>query len=173
MERLVLNRIHHLNDGYLPWTSGLLTIEYLFGLPGAKHWWERVTDSFMQKICKHWLLQTSKDRVEADRIFTYMNSINESIKFEIEHPKNWKLSLLDFTESIKDDTSAFTFYKTLEKISIWPHFKSAFPTSAKTSFIRNELQRIIERCTDPYAKKFAIQGFKRMLKTNEYPENLI
>ena len=91
----------------------------------------------------------------------------------MELPKDGKLSLLDFTISIDNGESQFSFYKKPERKETWPHFKSAVPTASKQAFIRNKRNRITERCSDTNVKKAEIKRFNQMLSRRGYPAELL
>ena len=102
------------------------------------------------------VLLLTTDREAANQFFELMNKADENIKFEIEHPKsNNSLSLLDFTLNINSRSGQvkFCFYKKASKKNTFPHANSALPLQTKHNIIRNEANRIEERCTDEEVKK--------------------
>ena len=72
------------------------------------------------------------------------------IQFKIKHPDNTEsLSLLDFKIQISPTGKIYSsFYRKPNTKNLFMHFKSALPLSAKTNYIRNEIKRIHNRCSE-------------------------
>ena len=103
-----------------------------------------------------------------------LNSQNENVKFEIELPSNDNcLSLLDFTISTNNSRPSFEFYKKSARKNTFVHFRSNIANGTKMAIIRNERNRITERCTNPNSKNEHLQNFDNILRLNGYPESFI
>ena len=68
--------------------------------------------------------------------------------------------LLDFKMQISPSGEIYSsfYWKTTTK-NLFMHFKSALPLSAKTNYIRNEIKRIHNRCTEEKDKSTQIAHF--------------
>lgn len=122
------------------------------------------------------ILLLTVNKEEAENIFAIMNSINQNITFEIEHPdENNTLSLLDFSINIDKNTGnqTFNFYKKTAKKDLFVNFKSALPTSSKLNYINNEIDRISTRCTKRKDREEQIKNFESVLIKNDYPTTFI
>ena len=109
------------------------------------------------------------DKEAADEIHTRINNVDPHIKFEIEHPVNGALSLLDFTVTLQRDGEAhFCFYRKEAKKNTFIHRRSAMPEACKTNSIMNEIARIEERCTTDEDKRENINTFRQQLSTRGY-----
>ena len=114
------------------------------------------------------------NREEAEMIFRSLNSQHPNIKFEIEHPINNSLSLLDFTSTIHDNGNVyFEFYKKKARMEVFVNCESAIPTSSKMNIIKNETKRITQRCTENEDLKKHMHQFVKVLKRNGYDEKVI
>ena len=122
-------------------------------------------------------MTSSKD--EADKIFKAFNEANAHIKFEIEHPSSGtagtnKIALLDFQIEIDDcGDQTFSFYKKGAKGPLFPHFRSAISFASKVACIKNEIQRISERCTKSDERSAHLREFRTVLAKNGYPAHTI
>ena len=67
----------------------------------------------------------------------------------------------------------FEFFKKSARKNIFVNFNSNLPKHSKISFIRNEYKRIEKRCTKKETLHQNIQEFDRVLRLNDYPENVI
>lgn len=115
------------------------------------------------------------DEAAAMKILELMNQQHPNIEFEIEHPINngRTLKLLDFEFSITDEGKAtFNFYKKRAKKPLFVHCESALPSQTKRNIIRNEVDRIRERCSDSGDLASNLNEFKRILMSNGYPYNV-
>ena len=84
------------------------------------------------------------------------------------------LSLLDFNVTITDDgNSTFEFYKKPAKKPTFVHHKSAQPLKFKNNIIRNERNRISQRCTASSAKEKHNKEFDNILRLKGYSHDLI
>jgi predicted GIY-YIG superfamily endonuclease len=104
-----------------------------------------------------------------------MNSLNASIKFELELPSNDNtLKLIDFQFSLENDQQPkFQFYKKAAKKDIFVNYHSTLPKSQKANIIENEKKRIKERCSDPVVKRAKLLEFENILRLNDYPVTFI
>ena len=103
----------------------------------------------------------------------WIKHAHPKIKFEIEKPTRTELglslSLLDFNVTITDDgNSTFEFYKKPAKNPTFVHHKSAQPLKFKNNIIRNERNRISQRCTASSAKEKHNKEFDNILRLNGY-----
>ena len=92
------------------------------------------------------------DEQGADEFHLAMNSAHPKIKFEIEKPiqsdNGLSLALLDFKVTIKaSGDTEFDFYRKSARKSTFVHYKSAIPGNTKRNIIKNEINRIRERCS--------------------------
>jgi hypothetical protein len=113
------------------------------------------------------------DEEEAKNIYRHMNKQNKNIKFEIELPKDKSLSLLDFKVSMESGTPTFSFFRKQARKPVFINYKSAMPEQAKLSCIRNEMNRIEERCSIQEEGQYHLNKFKETLRMNGYPEHII
>ena len=89
-------------------------------------------------------------------------------------PQKAILSLLDFTVKIQQDGNAtLDFYKKKAKKPLFVHHKSWLPVSAKKNIIKNEKNRIAQRCSSNKTRKTRIKEFDDVLRLNGYPEEII
>ena len=108
----------------------------------------------------------------------HLNSQNENIKFEIELPSEndnrLSLSLLDFSVTMyTSNEPIFEFYRKPAKKNLFIHYRSHFPQTAKLNYIRNERQRISERCSNAEIHKQHENNFNKTLQLNGYPDSMI
>ncbi len=116
----------------------------------------------------------TKDRNTAEVIHNTFNNIDESIKFEIEHPdENNTLKLLDVAITLTGGNVHFNFYKKEIKKPIFVNYHSALPTRSKMHIVRNERQRIMNNCSNNAEKIEHLTSFNSVLRMNEYPDNFI
>jgi hypothetical protein len=106
-----------------------------------------------------------------------MNQQHNKIKFELEHPdeKN-TLRLLDFAITLNNEASPqFDFYKKKARRDIFVNANSALPWSAKMNVIKNEKQRIRERCTGNNVENLRthLTAFDKTLSRNGYAQQTI
>ena len=114
------------------------------------------------------------DRETAIVIFDKMNKLSQNIKFEIEHPDDDNnLSLLDFNVMIIDGKTSFRFYKKLAKKNTFPHERSAIPRECKNNTIKNEMKRIVERCSSKSEQKEQCKQFEERLVARGYEKTQI
>jgi hypothetical protein len=104
-----------------------------------------------------------------------MNRLHPSIEFEIEHPTNNTLSLLDVEVKVNDQdgTISMQHFKKKAKKDVFLNFNSALPASMKSSIIVNERKRIMSRCTSTENAKHHETVFEGLLLSNDYPMNWI
>ena len=107
-----------------------------------------------------------------------MNREHPNLKFEIEKPahtpKGNTISLLDFTVTIiKDGDTEFDFYKKKAKKPIFIHHKSALPRRTNLHTIRNERERINQRCSTRESRDKHNNDFDETLSLNGYPQHII
>ena len=116
------------------------------------------------------ILILTSNKESAIQIFEQMNSKSRHIKFDIEHPDtNNSLSLLDFRVTIlQDGQTNFCFYKKIAKKNTFPHSKSAIPYECKHNSIKNEIQRIEERCSTSEDKTTHTKAFFEQLTRRGY-----
>jgi hypothetical protein len=121
------------------------------------------------------ILALVEDRTAAVELLDTMNSQHTSIKFELEHPDNTNsLGLLDFRITIDGNGELmFDFYKKKAKRDVFVNANSAIPYAAKVNIIKNEMQRISERCYDDESKEMHHKAFEGKLKKNGYTQNFI
>ena len=112
----------------------------------------------------------TKDRQEAENIFQIMNSLNEHVKFEVEHPNSSNsICLLDFCLTIDNDGNPhFCFYRKAAKRNMFPHYSSAIPLQVKKAAIHNELERISQRCSSVADQHHEKAHFLTELKSRGY-----
>ena len=111
---------------------------------------------------------------EATDIYEKFQNIDRHIQFKIEHPDNTgSLSLLDFKTQISLTVKIFTsFCRKITIKNLFVHFKSAHPLSAKTNYIRNEIKRIHNRCSEEKDKITLTAHFINTLRNNDYPTSI-
>jgi len=110
----------------------------------------------------------------ANAIFHAFNQQHEEIKFTAEHPSNSaSLKLLDFEVTVSDEKISFNYYQKQAKTNMFPHFRSALTKSQATSFIVNEKERVISKCSTNCHKNEAIQQLKKKLKERGYSNDFI
>ena len=116
----------------------------------------------------------AKDKREAEHILSIFNSLHQSIHYKLESPNEKQtLSLLDFGVHISvEKAPVFTFYRKTARKDTMLHFRTALPTSNKTTTIRNERKRIEERCTFQNDKEKAVFELNSRLTTNGYPTDM-
>ncbi len=103
-----------------------------------------------------------------------MNKLSQNIKFEIEHPDDDNsLSLLDFNVMISDGKTSFRFYKKLAKKNTFPHERSAIPRECKNNIIKNEMKRIVERCSLESERNEQCKRFEERLVARGYEKTQI
>jgi hypothetical protein len=105
---------------------------------------------------------------EANNIFRNFNIADDRIKFEIEHPKNNKISLLDFTLQMGNNEPKFQPYKKAIRSDIFMNAHTALPTRTKNNIIINEWQRISSMCQTFGEKRIQRNIFMQKLKSNGY-----
>ena len=126
---------------------------------------------YVDDIC---ILTVNKE--EADKILTHMNSVNEHIRFEIEHPDSSNsLSLLDFTLTVNPTSKAhtFNFFKKKAKKDLFVNYTSALSTRNKINYIQNEIDRIKNKCSNEETIQANIQNFAQILHKNDYPPDFV
>ena len=116
-------------------------------------------------------LQT-EDENQADNIHRNMNQLHPRIKFEIEKPiktpEGKTLSLLDFSVTITNEGDAsFEFYKKKAKKPLFTNYKS---NQTKSAMIKNERNRINQRCSSMHTKVIHNKDFDEILRVNGYPQ---
>ena len=117
-----------------------------------------------------------ENREAAEELLRTIDQQHQNIKFELEHAdENNALRRLDFCITIGEEAAPqFDFYKKKAKRDIFVHPKSALPWNAKMSIIRNEKQRIKERCsTNGERLSDHMANFTEMLTKNGYPRQTI
>lgn len=115
----------------------------------------------------------------AERVLKIFNKQNPNIQFDIEKPENLsdgskRLSLLDFTITVKDGSTKFTFYKKEARKNMFIHKKSALSETSKKAIIKNEINRINECCAHEQIEvDRAINSFGTTLKLYGYSSHYI
>ena len=96
------------------------------------------------------------------------------IQYKIEHPDNTGfLSLLDFKMPISPTGKIYTsFYRKPTTKNFFVHFKSALPLSAKTNYIKNEIKRNHNRCSEEKDKITLTTHFINTLRNHDYPTSI-
>ena len=115
---------------------------------------------------------TTTSKEEAEKILEVMNRQHAAIKFELEHPVEGMLKLLDFSVEIENGHAQVDFYKKRAKSDVFMNFNSAIPTSLKMHIVRNEIRRICERSA-PARVEHNVERFRTVLRANAYPEDWI
>ena len=115
---------------------------------------------------------TTTDRDEAERILSVINRQHDAIKFELEHPEDGHLKLLDFSVRVENGQAQLDFYKKHARSDVFMRFDSAIPTSLKAHIVGNEVRRIRLRST-PAREESNVESFREVLRANAYPENWI
>ena len=125
---------------------------------------------YADDIC---ILTTDKD--EAEKIMEIMNQQHHNINFEIEHPINGRtLRLLDFEFTVTSDgKTKFNFYKKKARKPIFLNYRSALPMQMKTNVIKNEIERIKDRCSYETDFQTNLRQLEKMLSANDYPNQTI
>ena len=108
---------------------------------------------------------------EATAINEKFQNIERHIQFKKEHPDNTgSPSFLDFKTQISPTGKIYTsFYIKPTTKNLFVHFKSAFPLSAKTNYIRNEIKWIHNRYSKEKEKITHTIHFINTLRNNDYP----
>jgi hypothetical protein len=121
------------------------------------------------------ILALVEDRTAAMELLDIMNNQHANIKFELEHPDGSNsLGLLDFRITIDGNGELmFDFYKKKAKRDVFVHANSALPCAAKMNIIKNETQRISERCCNDENKEMHLEAFENKLRRNGYSQNFI
>jgi hypothetical protein len=82
--------------------------------------------------------------------------------------------LLDFTVTIATTgRPSFEFFRKAAKKNIFVHYRSHMPSRVKLSIIRNERQRIRERCTEAATRRVHEHAFDTLLRRHGYPAPMI
>ena len=116
----------------------------------------------------------TKNQEAAQEFHALLNAQNDKVQFEIELPANDNvLSLLDFTVTTNNNNVSFEFYKKGAKKNIFLNYHSNIASSTKLAIIKNERNRIFERCTNSDNRMKHIQQFDNILRLNNYPESFI
>ena len=120
------------------------------------------------------ILMLTSSSQEATAIYEKFQNIDRHIQCKIEHPDNTgSLSLLDFKMQISPTGIICTsFYRKLTAKNLFANFKSAFPLSAKTNYIRNEIKRIHNRCSEEKDKITHTPHFINTLRNYDYPTSI-
>ena len=101
-----------------------------------------------------------------------MNNEDPSIKFELEHPENTTLSLLDFSVTLLHNGEAkFCYYKKKARKNTFIHQKSAMPEACKNNSIKNEIKRIKEKCTTKEDQQVNVNTFREQLVARGYQKS--
>ena len=100
--------------------------------------------------------------------------VPKHIQFKIEHPDNTgSLSLLDFKIQISPTGKIYTsFYRKSTYKNLFVHVKFALPLSAQTNYIRKEIKRIRNRCSEEKDKITHPAHFINTLRNNYYPTSI-
>jgi hypothetical protein len=117
----------------------------------------------------------TKNKETAESIHESMNGLHPEIQFEIEHPSNNALSLLDFEVKTNEQSGTIDlqFYKKKAKKNVFLNFRSAIPMNTKENIVRNERKRILDRCTSTETSMVHSESFDKILLNNDYPEQWI
>ena len=121
------------------------------------------------------ILMVTSSKEEATKITDKFQNIDSHIQFKIEHPDSTgSLSLLDFRIRILPTGKIHTsFYKKPTTKNLFVHYGSALPLTAKTNYIRNEIKRIHDRCSDEKDKITHTAHCINTLRNNGYPTSSI
>jgi len=117
----------------------------------------------------------ARNRSDAEHVKEIFDNVDPNIKFDIEHPDDSNtLNLLDIKININSRGEQRTqFYKKSARKPIFVNFKSALPANCKLNYIRNERERIRERCSDNKDSIRYLSEFNSVLKLNGYPNSFI
>jgi hypothetical protein len=107
-----------------------------------------------------------RNKPEADEVLNKFNMAHSRLKFEVEHPKENQISLLDFTLRIVDGATSISPYTKPARSSIFLHADSALPTSVSNCTILNEWKRIRHRCDNHETKITERKKFICKLREN-------
>lgn len=153
--------------------SGILAILFMDHLENIALKSCRFVGIYGRYVDDVFILTTNKS--EAELMLQIFNQQHLNIQFEIEHPNSSnQLSLLDFSITVSDQgNKIYKFYKKPAKKDLFVHYRSAIPTASKMNIIKNERQRINQRCTTFEAKESCNKDLDRILRLNGYPNNII
>ena len=102
------------------------------------------------------------DKSDAENLLVALNQADSRIKFEMEYPKyDGSIALLDFKVSLAGNSPHFEFYQKNAGSDVFVNYKSALPLAQKISIIRNEKDRIVQRCTSPQDAHSHLDEFER------------
>ena len=106
---------------------------------------------------------------------TMYENIDKHIQFKIEQPdNNGSLSLLGLKMQISPTGKIYTnFSRKSTTKNLFAHFKSALPLSTKTDYIRNEIKRIHNRCSEEKDKTTHTAHFINTLRNIDYSISII
>ena len=112
---------------------------------------------------------------DATNLLNILNRQHENIKFEIElFDDNNTLNLLDFGVTLSiDNGPIFEFYRKSARKNLFTHFDSHLPSHVKFHFIKNERQRIYQRCSNIDTFNKHMTNFNTILRHNGYPEEYL
>jgi hypothetical protein len=93
------------------------------------------------------ILLILKSKEEANALLDEFNKVHPELKFEIEHPINGKLGLLDFSVEIINGKACFKPFAKAARSDIFVSGDSAIPNTQKVAIVKNEWERIRKRCS--------------------------
>jgi hypothetical protein len=88
----------------------------------------------------------ARNRENAGEILEMFNSASDRLRFEIEHPNEGRLNLLDFSLKIVDGNISIKPYTKPARSSVFLNGNSALPQRVINNTIVNEWRRIRARC---------------------------
>ena len=117
----------------------------------------------------------TKSEEDAISIHHTFNSLHSSLTFTLEKPSSQKLELLDLGIKWNRDseTFQFSFFKKASRSDVLLNANSHLPISTKRNFVRNEFQRVEDRCSSQSSLRTAKSELSRRLRINGYSDAFI
>ena len=110
-----------------------------------------------------------KNTTDFEAILQVFNSINDSIKFTAEVPKDDQpLNFLDISVSIDDQRVRYSWFTKNCHSNIILKPDSWLPKHVKTNFIANSVKQVAKKCSDPEEKSVALNKLNNRLRSNGY-----
>ena len=103
---------------------------------------------------------------EANNILVSFNTASEHLRFEIEHPKEGSLNLLEFSVKVVDNRVRIKPYTKPARSFVFINGNTALPVRMTNSAILNEWGRIRKRCDSKRQKLIERKKFKEKLRAN-------
>ena len=107
---------------------------------------------------------------DARTILQSFNSSHPQLTFTMEEAVNKRLNLLDFSIETTENGLKIGFYRKEARSDIFINSKTALPTSMKEQIVKNERQRIADRCDSNTEKKRELAKFQQRLERNGFSE---